>query len=710
MEEGMRSRLLGWLFALLLLGGGTAAVAAPAPDPTGNGPFATATGNYKFPAMEMTDVLAGRFTEVWAEAYYPTGAGVPAQMPVLVFLHGNHGTCGTGTNPRVDSSCQYTSTGTCPAGFVVAPNHLGYEYVTRQLASWGYFVISVNANRGITCGGGVTGDSGLNLARGRLILKHLQKLGQWATGAEAPPASLGINPLNRLDFTKVGLAGHSRGGEGARAALVQYLDPGSPWPAAIPLAVTFKGIFEIGAVDGQTSRVLDAVGVPWNQILPMCDGDVSDLQGIKPYDRMWNDFGEIAVAPKSTYAVWGANHNYYNTEWQQSDSGGCVGHTPIFSTSQIGSVPQQTTGLAAASAFFRSHVAPTLDTSLIQNFDPLFDLPTVVSAITRVDRNFLLSPNSTTSPPLEDFSGPTGTSLQGQSNLALGITVAHGSVPGDDAAYRAAKISWTSPGRFVLFQNVWAPRGSGLDLSASDTLEFRVSRSTSTLNPAAQTPTDFSIRLIDGNRAISPALSVAAYTDVLGPVGSSSRLHQNLLRTVRIPLADFAGIDRTQVRAMRIVFDKTSSGEIYLSGVRASRFTDSAVQPPTFARSGALVVADASGGAAGLDQGVRMKGNVLSVRPVATAEALHGAGGVEVELALANGSLFPVRDSLAVLEVGSQRFTLSRHPDGDTSRLIFTVPADRFATLRKGDPVRVYYGSATNGASNWEARFGGFSR
>lgn len=706
----MRTRFLGWLLAAVLVGGGTMAVADPAPDPTGNGPFATTSGSYQFPAEVMTDVLSGRFTEVWAETYYPTGAGVPAQMPVLVFLHGNHGTCGTGVNPRRDTSCEYTVSGTCPAGFVVVPNHLGYEYMAEQLASWGYMVVSINANRGITCGSGVSGDSGLNLARGRLILKHLQKLAQWATGAEATPGSVGIDLQNRLDFGHVGLMGHSRGGEGARAAYVQYQDPGSSWPAAIPLPVTFKGIFEIGAVDGQTSRVLDAVGLPWNQILPMCDGDVSDLQGIKPYDRMWNDFAEIDVAPKSTYAVWGANHNYYNTEWQTSDSGGCSGHSPIFNPSQIGSVDQQTTGLAAASAFFRTHVGPTLDTSLIRNFDPLFDLPIVVGAITRVDRNFLLSPSGTTSPPLEDFSGPTGTSLQGQRNFAFGITVSHGSVPGDDPSYRGARITWERTGRFVLFQNVWAPFGSGIDLSGSDTLEFRVSRSTSSLNPPPQTPTDFSITLIDANRGKSPPLSVAAYTELLGPVGGTSRIHQNLLRTVRIPLADFTGVDMTQVRAMRITFDRTPSGEIYLSGVRASRFTESAVPTSTFARSGALMLADASGGGAGLEQRVSMKGNLLSVRPVAAAEALQGARGVEIELALANGSLFPVRDALAVLEVGSQRFTLSRFPDGDTSRLVFTVPAGEFAALRQGDPVRVYYGSAAHGASNWEARFGAFSR
>jgi hypothetical protein len=46
--------------------------------------------------------------------------------------------------------------------------------------------------------------------------------------------------------------------------------------------VTFKGIFEIAPVDflGNNSK-----GVSWMVIAGMCDGDVSDLEGIHPYDR-----------------------------------------------------------------------------------------------------------------------------------------------------------------------------------------------------------------------------------------------------------------------------------------------------------------------------------------------------------------------------------------------------------------------------------------
>ena len=60
------------------------------------------------------------------------------------------------------------------------------------------------------------------------------------------------------------MMGHSRGGEGVRAALAQYRDAGSPWPALIGAPVNFEGIFEIGPVDGQTGRILNAEGLAWN--------------------------------------------------------------------------------------------------------------------------------------------------------------------------------------------------------------------------------------------------------------------------------------------------------------------------------------------------------------------------------------------------------------------------------------------------------------
>ena len=70
-------------------------------------------------------------------------------FPLLVLLHGNHATCGHSSNPRIDDNLEYTFYGTCPPGYVVTPNHEGYGYLTDRLASWGYIVVSITANRGV---------------------------------------------------------------------------------------------------------------------------------------------------------------------------------------------------------------------------------------------------------------------------------------------------------------------------------------------------------------------------------------------------------------------------------------------------------------------------------------------------------------------------------------------------------------------------------
>jgi len=119
------------------------------------------------------------------------------------------------------------------------------------------------------------------------------------------PGSIGYVELiyalqNHIDFSQVGLMGHSRGGEGVRAAYTQYRDAGSIWPGRIVTPVNFRAIFEIGPVDGQTSRVLNASNTKWAVILPMCDGDVSDLEGMPPYDRMNAVFNETNPTFKAT--------------------------------------------------------------------------------------------------------------------------------------------------------------------------------------------------------------------------------------------------------------------------------------------------------------------------------------------------------------------------------------------------------------------------
>ena len=647
-----------------------------APDPTGYGPNATTSAEYQFSPLVDSDVLADRQTEIWARVYMPSDLSGPTH-PVVIILHGNHETCGTGSNPRVDDNCQYTTTGTCPTGYVMAPSYLGFGYLADQLASWGYVVVSINANLGINCGAGITFDDGLVLARGRLILKHLQRLSEWNTNG-GTPASLGVELQGTLDFSQLALIGHSRGGEGARAAFALYRDSGSPWPGRIPDALTFQGIFEIGPVDGQSFRTLNADGTKWNVLLPMCDGDVSDLEGVKPFDRAMRAFAENPATQKSTYTVWGANHNYFNTEWQRSESAGCTDNSPLWS-GDGGSTAQQQTGLFGAMAFIRGNIGASADPTFNQNFNPQYDLPAALTAITRVDRGYSDSANSSITHVFEDFTGVTGTSSYGFPNDSSGIMINHSGVANHDPVQRAGIIIWSSAGGF--FQTNWTDVGVGSDISTYKTLDLRVSRLFSDLNGAIDSVTDFSIQLAQADGTFSSPVHLASYTNLTGPVGGPASSRHPILQTARITLTDFAGADLTQVRGVRLTFDQSASGMIAVANLRLSTLSGSG------GGSGSglpLTVSRVIAGISPPQQGP-YSGTLRVSHPVASAAA---ASSSNVELVVhSTDRKFTAGDQLPVLHVGNLVFRSSRYGDGgDTSTLIFSasnVPSGA-ATLQNG--------------------------
>jgi len=663
--------------------------ALSAPDPTDVGPLVTTSAEYQLDPVVDSEILADRATEVWGRVYMPASLSA-GPYPLVMMLHGNHSTCGTGSNPRVDDNCQYTTAGTCPSGYVMAPSYLGYSYLADRLASWGYVVVSINANRGINCGNGITFDDGLVLARGRLVLKHLEVLSNWNANG-GTPSSLGVELMGKLDFGNVGLFGHSRGGEGMRAAYQLYRDAGSPWPARIQSPVNFASIFEIGPVDGQSYRTLTPDRTTWNVLLPMCDGDIFTLEGVKPFDRVMRTFTEAPALQKSTFTVWGANHNFYNTEWQQNDSAGCLDNAPLWSSStDIGSANQRQTALYAAMAFFRANLGVSPDATFNQNFNPQYDLPNGLSSITRVDRGYTDSPSSSVTRVLEDFTGVTGTSSFGFPNDASGITIFHGGVPNHDPVQRSALITWTAPAGY--FETHWTAAGSGNDISGYVTLDMRVSRRFDDLNGGANTVTNFSIQLAQADGTLSSPVQLSSYTNLTGPVGAGALRHP-ILQTARIPLSDFAGADLTLIRGVRLTFDGSSSGAIYVANLRLSTLGASGTPaPPGQPLTASSVIAFSTPPAATPYAGsIEVRYTRAAGSPVANRMTSGlSPQNAQVELVVRSAQKFKVGDALPTLQVGDRRLTASRFgTGGDTGTLIFqadSVPSGE-ATLQNGKDV-----------------------
>jgi len=674
------------LLVIVLLGLATPAVAQSsaiptAPDPTASGPYSVDNVEYKLPARR--DVLIAPFTvtKLWARLYRPANA--TGARPLIVMLHGNHATCGRfdpAVLGRVDDDSTYTDTGQCPEGYVVVPSHDGYAYLANQLASWGYYVVSINANRGINGAGGDEEDYGLNLRRGRLILRHLMELDRWNT-TSAGTKILGFNLRGKLDFSQIGLFGHSRGGEGVRAALNQYRDIGSIWPSQFRNKPIFRAVFELAPVDGQTSRVLNADGVAWTVLLPACDGDVSDLEGQRVYDRMVTARGETQPAAKSMFAVEGANHNFYNTEWQQSDSQGCYSLDPkqpvVFDPAAAGSPAQQLTALYPVAAFFRAHLGSDPVAAFSQVLDPASRLPGKLARVTRFRRTYSDNVARRGAIVLDDFVRPIGGGEAGIGNQSVALSyVAQTNLAEHDIAAKFGVLAWDSTvlkttGGTPFYQANAAAPGSGLTIDAYSTLDFRIGlackgynqefiyscEADPTLNPS--NTTDFSIALVSPDGLMTQPVALSRYARPLPPVGlgygpivilnrelspAAAILPGNepppgpsgnghpVLQSVRIPLADFALPKGTKVRGVRLMFNRAAIGAIYLGNVQISRQLDPsgdkgpgpipipfAAAPVSAAQTTDTIIA-APTSAARLISGGQVTGIVREMRTIVTAE------------------------------------------------------------------------------------------
>jgi len=110
----------------------------------------------------------------------------------------------------------------CPVANRI-PSHEGYNYIMERLASQGIFSISISAHD-IQPGLGAWDYD----ARGRLILKFLDKLRKWTVNGTDPFGGIFAGKLN---MSRIALSGHSRGGEGVVAA--QQLNTTWPTPHSI---------------------------------------------------------------------------------------------------------------------------------------------------------------------------------------------------------------------------------------------------------------------------------------------------------------------------------------------------------------------------------------------------------------------------------------------------------------------------------------------
>ena len=652
-----------------------------AEDPAAPGPFAVEERDYNLGNDALTLPSMREKSELRGRLYLPTGA--QGRRPVVLFLHGMHDVCyGEPTGPWAPWPC--------PAGMKPVLNYGGYDPMGRALASHGYVVASLSANA-VNAYSGVHADSGAQ-ARSDLVLAHLRLLRRSDAGTGPLKAVQG-----RLDLSRVGLMGHSRGGEGVvRAALdnIQRTDP-----------YGIRGLFLLAPTDFTRPTV---PGVSTSVLLPYCDGDVSDLHGQHYYDDT-NDAVEGDRSFKSSLLMLGANHNFFNREWSPgSVSGGYDDwggpRTQVCGSEHPGRLTQReqrAAGAAYLAGFFRTTLGREAQ------FLPMFDGSgaTPASAGRAVVRSAYSAPTRARldvarlddGVPVDAASG--GATLE-QCVGMVPINVAPGEQP--DPAYS------TVPGKPACTDDLmqpqashWAPsplvgnapgtavghlrwtadtgrirfslRAGSADVSRFEALSMRMSP-----DPAVPERMDLTIRVSDGagNAARVP---VSEVSDALRPLpgAATGRLPHTQLRTVRVPLARLAGVDLTNVRTVDLLTDRTPTGAAYLADVafvRAAAGNSGPVGLPRLTLSGQPRLVEGA-------QGTTSRARFFATLSAPSAEPVTATFS-----AMANkGELVPIAGESTVVERLVRRVVI---PAGQT-RVPVAVPVlgnDRYG-LRVGISV-----------------------
>jgi hypothetical protein len=567
-------KTLKTLTLMLFLATCALTAAAQTPDPGTTGPFAVTREEYDYGDLAFQPSNFPSAVELKASIHHPTDlTGGP--FPVVVFLHGRHATCYRGTTASLRWPCLSNQT--------AIPSYQGYDYVAQVLASNGYIVVSVSAN-GINAFDNNVTDLGMQ-ARAELMQRHLDQLKTFNTTGAAP---FGTKFVGKIDLTRVGTMGHSRGGEGVVKHYVYNASLGSPY--------TVKAVFPLAPVDFNRPVVNNAALAV---VLPYCDGDVSDNQGVHFYDdARYNVAGDTGA--KHTVQVMGANHNFYNTvwtpgmfaagtadDWNSGVSGGTSDPQcgTVAGNHRLTSAQQRGTGIAYLSAFFRVYVggetqftpiltgaAPPPASAQTTDLHVSYHAPD--AATKRRDVNRLLTAANLTTDTLGGASTQTGltphdlcggdapqpqhclTAAQSTSRQPHTVPSARSSLRG----LSQLRTGWTGGGATYV-NNL--PLGS-TNVSGFQALQFRVSVNfEDTRN--AKAPQNFSVVLTDGAGAQATVLVGSVSTALFYPPGTTGPVPKVVLNTARIPLTAFTGVNLSDIRSVKFQFDQSASGALLIT-------------------------------------------------------------------------------------------------------------------------------------------------
>lgn len=232
--------------------------------------------------------LQGKFAQMpvrlWGAVAAPSTSG---PHPVVLVAHGAHGDGCPG------------EFGDWPCFDIERRNDLGLEYLVDALAQAGFVAIAPDVNSAYTGGWGEIPDQ--ESKRFRAVADAT--LAAVAAAGNGEPVDLGVPLAGRVDLTRVGVLGHSRGG----LNVLRWASGNATVKSAFLLAPAYD-------------RAVRPLNVPTTLVLGTCDGDTGlDGAGYLRSSRLQSPAWKLTVG--------GANHNFYNRTLRDDDAAPTRGET-----------------------------------------------------------------------------------------------------------------------------------------------------------------------------------------------------------------------------------------------------------------------------------------------------------------------------------------------------------------------------------------------
>lgn len=484
----------------------------------------------------------------------------PGPFPVVVILHGRH------------SGCHFTqpwtaSTWPCPPG---TENRFdqGFAYLAEGLAEQGYLALAIDLNGAYTFSHGATAANYTHLANQRspqIIDAHLTRLAEANQGSAV---GFGIDLKGKVDFSRLALIGHSMGGGTAAISGLMRQN----YTSAEQIAAGLGAVSALLLIAPTPSEAIDAAplayalpDVPMSVLLGGCDRDIFDFSSLYYFEAAAQTPHQHTVA---SVLIPGANHHFFNRALIEDDylrqpdnEPVCAAQSPLRLSRQA-----QESFLVAYAQDFLAAVFATRESSLglaanRPTPNQLYQVPVLTNvSLAAPHQRSLLAPNS---------SAPLSPDIKAVGSLSLQPC---------PILQACARYFRPRPQFPAVLRLSWRDRSGRLQISLSnadqdmrefDSLQVRLAvDSTDVLNDGRRQAVAIALQDRQGRVA---RVEIPAFTPALQQFAPDPQWgYQGIPvypSVVRIPLAQFQGVDLGAIATVELRFDQSDQGVLYLADI-----------------------------------------------------------------------------------------------------------------------------------------------